>query len=100
VTRTSVDVRITGLVQRVFFRAGCAERAGRLGVAGWVANEPDGSVSGQNAPTKSPRGRFEGAPEAVDALLAWCREGTPRARVRDVAVTAAEPTGATGFTAR
>ena len=42
-------------------------RGGRLGVHGWVRNEPDGSVAGH----------FEGDAEAVDALVDWCRGARP-----------------------
>ena len=82
------DVRVTGRVQGVCYRASCAEEARRLGVTGWVANEPDGSVSGH----------FEG--DAADDLVAWCRTGPPAARVEDVSITAAEPQGPTRFEQR
>ena len=88
--RKAVDVVITGRVQGVFFRARTQERAARHGVAGWVSNEPDGSVAGH----------FEGAPADVDALLDWCRTGPERARVDDVRVTETEPTGAASFDVR
>jgi acylphosphatase len=83
----AVDVTVTGLVQGVFFRAEAQRQAQRLGVAGWVRNEPDGSVAA----------RFEGEPDAVDAMVAWCREGPRHARVDGVDVRRCEPTGATGF---
>jgi len=85
--RRAVDVVITGRVQGVFFRARTQEQAARLGVAGWVANEPDGSVAGH----------FEGASADVDALIDWCRSGPERAQVDDVRVTEAEPGGNRGF---
>ena len=87
---TAVDVRVTGRVQGVFFRASCAEQARRLGVGGWVANEPDGSV----------RGYFVGEPDAVRSLVDWCRTGPPAARVEAVEVTDAEVREAPGFQAR
>lgn len=83
----AVDVRITGLVQGVSFRAYTQAEARRLGVTGWVRNEPDGSVAGH----------FEGPADAVDALVAWCRHGPAHAEVDDVVVTGAEPTGAEDF---
>lgn len=86
----AVEVRITGRVQGVFFRARCVEQAMRFGVSGWVANEPDGSVSGF----------FEGSTDAVDALLGWCHSGPPRAQVEQVQVTPSTPHGAKGFHAR
>jgi acylphosphatase len=83
----AVDVTVTGQVQGVFFRAQTREQAGRLGVTGWVRNDPDGSVTAH----------FEGDQAAVEAMVEWCREGPPRARVERVDVRDAEPTGARGF---
>ena len=85
----AVEVRITGLVQGVSFRFYTMQQARDLGVTGWVRNEPDGSVAGH----------FEGSSDAVDSLVAWCRRGPAHAQVEDVAVSPAEPTGATSFTA-
>ncbi len=86
----AVDVRVTGLVQGVFFRAQCAEQARRLGVSGWVSNEYDGSV----------RGHFAGPPDAVDALVAWCHQGSPRASVDRVEVVEAPSEGTERFDTR
>lgn len=86
----AVDVRVTGRVQGVFFRARTREEAQRLGVTGWVRNEPDGSV----------RVHVEGEPQAVEALVAWCHHGPPRARVEDVRTQPAEVAGAAHFTVR
>jgi acylphosphatase len=83
----AVEVTVTGLVQGVFFRAEAQREADRLGVAGWVRNEPDGSVAAH----------FEGEPDAVEAMVAWCEEGSRRARVERVDVREAEATGAKGF---
>jgi acylphosphatase len=83
----AVDVTVTGLVQGVFFRAETQQEAHRLGLAGWVRNEPDGSVAAH----------FEGEPDAVEAMVAWCREGPRRARVDGVDARDAERTGATRF---
>lgn len=74
---------VRGRVQGVGFRASAALRADALGVAGWVRNRPDGSV--ELAVT--------GTPAAVDALVEWCRQGPPLARVTDVAVTDATDAG-------
>jgi acylphosphatase len=83
----AVDVTVTGQVQGVFFRAEAQREADRLGVAGWVRNEPDGSVAAH----------FEGQSEAVEEMVAWCRQGPRRARVDGVDVRESEPTGAEGF---
>jgi acylphosphatase len=89
-TDKAVDVRVTGRVQGVSFRAYTREQARGLGVSGWVRNEPDGSVAGH----------FEGPAHAVDALVAWCRHGPGYAAVDDVEVSDVEPTGDSGFTIR
>lgn len=64
-------VRAHGRVQGVFFRDATVAEAQRLGVRGWVANVQDGTVEAV----------FEGAPGAVEALLAFCRAGPGRAEV-------------------
>lgn len=83
---TAVDVRVTGRVQGVSFRMRAHEEAARLGVAGWVSNEPDGSVAGH----------FEGPEEAVRSLVVWCREGPAYAAVAGVD---AQPSAVGGHTA-
>jgi acylphosphatase len=86
----AVDVRITGVVQGVSFRYYARAEATRLGVAGWVRNERDGSVAGH----------FEGGEDAVDALVDWCRHGPPHAEVEGVEVTGSTTTGADRFEVR
>lgn len=81
---------VAGRVQGVFFRASCAEQAERMGVTGWIENRPDGGVAGH----------FEGSPEAVDALLEWCRIGPPRAAVTGVRVEDVETHEHRGFEIR
>lgn len=83
----AVEARVTGRVQGVSFRWYTQEQARRLGVAGWVRNEVDGSVLLH----------AEGQQEAVDALIEWCRTGPSTARVRHVTMREAAPTGATSF---
>lgn len=77
---------VSGRVQGVGYRMTCATAARRLGVAGYVRNLPDGRVEVVAA----------GAPAAVEALVAWCRQGPPGAAVTEVAVEPASPGDAAG----
>ena len=74
-------VRVTGVVQGVYFRASTAEKARRLGVTGWVQNNADGAVELQ----------AEGDEAAVRELCEWCRKGPPAARVDEVAACTPKP---------
>ncbi len=87
VVTKAVMVKVTGRVQGVSFRWYAAREAERLGVRGWVRNEPDGSVAAH----------VEGDRPAVDAMVEWLHRGPSYAAVRDVAVTEAQPSGATAF---
>lgn len=87
--RIARQLTVRGRVQGVGFRFHCLQEAERLGVTGWVRNEPDGTVAGH----------FEGTSDAVDAMVDWCREGPSYARVEGVDTRPVEPTGADSFTA-
>ena len=76
--RRRVRVIVRGRVQGVFFRDSCREQARALGVGGWVRNRGDGS---------SVEAVFEGRPEVVGRMIAWCHHGPPRAVVESVDVT-------------
>ena len=78
---------VSGRVQGVFFRASCASEASAHGLGGWVRNRYDGGVEAA----------FEGDPDAVTRMIAWCREGPPGARVRDVEVQDETPIGERTF---
>ena len=80
-------VHVHGRVQGVLFRDSCRREAERHGLAGWVRNEPDGSV----------RACFEGDPDAVQALVSWCRTGPSRAHVERVDLDEEAPIGRHGF---
>ena len=75
---------------RPAFRAATQAQAARLGVAGWVRNLADGSVEAA----------IEGAPEAVEALVAFCRRGPRFAVVSEVLASDEAPEGLTGFSIR
>jgi acylphosphatase len=83
-------VTVHGAVQGVFFRETTRRRAEQRGVSGWVANRRDGTVEAH----------FEGEPDAVEALVAFAREGPRGATVERVEVRDAEPEGLTGFEVR
>jgi acylphosphatase len=78
---------VRGRVQGVFFRDTVRRMAASRGIAGWVRNNPDGTVEAA----------FEGRPDAVDAMVAFCREGPRGAEVEGVEVAEEEPRGEAGF---
>ncbi|HET9772033.1 MAG TPA: acylphosphatase [Acidimicrobiia bacterium] len=79
---------MSGRVQGVGFRWSCRRMAERQGVAGWCRNLPDGRVEAC----------FEGADEAVERAVAWCRSGPPSALVTAVDITPETPQGEQRFT--
>ena len=81
---------IHGRVQGVWYRGWAVEAARALGLSGWVRNRRDGSVEML----------VEGAPEAVEAMIARCREGPPAARVARVEVEDSDQSTPAGFEAR
>ena len=82
----TVMVRIRGRVQGVGFRYWTAQQARELGLAGWVRNEPDGSVAAL----------LGGSDEAVADMLARLRQGPRGAVVSDIAVEPAEAQDVSG----
>ena len=83
-------VRIHGRVQGVFFRDSAREEAARLRVAGWVRNCSDGTVEAV----------FEGPPDAVSALVEFCRAGPGASTVEHLDVESEEPEGLSAFDVR
>jgi acylphosphatase len=71
-----VHIVVSGIVQGVFFRSETRKVAARQGVTGWVRNHVDGHVEAV----------LEGDDVAVNAVIAFCRRGPPRAWVKDVEV--------------
>jgi acylphosphatase len=66
-----VSIRVSGVVQGVFFRASTKEKADQLGIKGNVRNEHDGSVAIL----------AEGDDTAIEEFIGWCREGPRLSRV-------------------
>ena len=83
-------VRVTGLVQGVFFRAWTRDEARSLRVNGWVRNCHDGSVEAH----------LEGAEDAVLELVGRMREGPRGARVDDLKLAEAATEDDGGFEVR
>lgn len=69
-----LEAKVTGLVQGVSFRYYTRQQAQRLGLTGWVANAPDGSVLIV----------AEGPESKLGALSHFLVEGSPEARVDHV----------------
>ena len=74
---------VSGRVQGVYYRATTCDVARRLRLKGWVRNLPDGRVEIV----------AEGPEDALKALIDWCWEGPPLAKVEDVEVVWESPTG-------
>ena len=82
---------ISGRVQGVGFRWFTQDAASREGVVGWVRNLPDGRVEAL----------IEGDDESVLRMERALRRGPSSARVEEVIVEPAVPSGrATGFSVR
>jgi acylphosphatase len=69
-----VEAAVYGRVQGVSFRYYTQQKARQLGLTGWVANHPDGSV----------RLVAEGSRPALEELVAFLQQGPPAARVSQV----------------
>jgi acylphosphatase len=81
---------VRGRVQGVFFRAETRDRARSLDLAGWVRNNPDGTVEAV----------FEGDRDRIDSMLTWCRRGPALAQVDAVDVEWEQPRNDRGFATR
>lgn len=68
------QIRVSGRVQGVGYRASLQREACRLGLGGWVRNRTDGTVEAL----------LQGPQAAVDALIGWARRGPPGAHVTEV----------------
>ncbi|HET7172061.1 MAG TPA: acylphosphatase [Gaiellales bacterium] len=69
------------------FRYAVRDRARSRGVAGYVRNLAGGEVEAA----------FEGEPDAVEAMVDFCRRGPRGAEVTEVDVDEAPPAGPAGF---
>ena len=78
-----LEAVVRGRVQGVGFRYHVLREARRLGLAGWVANEHDGSV----------RTVAEGPADALDRIEALLRAGPPGSLVDHVSIVRMPATG-------
>ena len=62
-----LNIRISGKVQGVFYRASAVKEAERLNIKGFARNEPDDSVYIE----------AEGDEDALESFLSWCAKGPP-----------------------
>ena len=81
---------VHGRVQGVFFRDSARSKAGALGVTGWISNRSDGAVEAV----------FDGAPDAVAAMVVWSRQGPRGADVDRLEESEERPEGRTRFEVR
>jgi len=82
-----LTIVVEGSVQGVGFRWSARTWANKLGVAGFVRNEDDGSVLIE----------AEAEEAAMDQFLAWCRYGPSGAEVERVNSRKGPLKGFTGF---
>lgn len=72
----TIHVIVTGTVQGVGFRFSTRRQALQLGLAGWVRNQPDGTVALC----------AQGSARAVDRLISFLEAGPPGATVTSVTI--------------
>lgn len=71
-----IELKIYGRVQGVFYRDTARRKARKLGLTGWIRNEPDGTVI-----TVS-----EGEEESLKKFIEWCYNGSILAKVGKIDV--------------
>ncbi|NRF39238.1 acylphosphatase [Pedobacter foliorum] len=75
-----IDIRITGKVQGVSFRATTKAVADQMGIRGVIRNEKDGTLYME----------AEGDDTLLEVFVEWCNEGPDRAKIENVEVTSGE----------
>lgn len=70
----TVNIRVFGVVQGVFFRQSAKIEADKLGLAGWIRNSNNGSVETL----------VQGTKEKLEEFIKWSKKGPPDARVERV----------------
>lgn len=75
-----INIKVTGKVQGVFFRASTKAVADQMGVKGLVKNLKDGSVYIE----------AEASQTILELFIDWCKEGPEKAKVENVEVADGE----------
>ncbi len=75
-----LNIRVSGKVQGVFYRASAKSKADELELKGFVRNESNGDVYIE----------AEGSETQLDEFIVWCRKGPTHAQVTDVKITSSE----------
>lgn len=70
-------LRLFGHVQGVFFRESFAQKAGELGITGWIRNLSDGSLEAT----------IQGTEANIDEMIKWARSGPELALVTRIEIT-------------
>ena len=70
----TIQIIVKGKVQGVFYRQSAKEKAKDLGITGHIRNTQNGEVVIVAT----------GPKEKLHSFIRWCREGPPRAIVKDV----------------
>jgi acylphosphatase len=71
------NITISGNVQGVFFRKYTVAAAIKLGIKGFVQNQPNGDVYCE----------AEGEADLVKQFMDWCHKGSPLSKVTGVVAT-------------
>jgi acylphosphatase len=72
--KSRASLIIKGIVQGVNFRYYTQRQAQKYNLTGWVMNRSDGSIAAV----------FEGEEADVEAIVEWCGNGPPSARVTEL----------------
>lgn len=72
-----LNIKVSGFVQGVFFRATAEKEAAKLEIKGFVRNEPNGSVYIE----------AEGEDSKLNEFVKWCRDGSEEAKVENIEIS-------------
>lgn len=72
----NVRLVISGRVQGVFFRQSAKNEAEKLGITGWIRNNPDGTVEIE----------AQGDHVQLEEFIKWCKKGPQFANVNNLDV--------------